>query len=595
MILKPFLRISITILFLLLVGRVFAEQKYFNHLLDGKGLAQNTVQAMYQDSRGFLWIGTQGGVHLFDGQKFTIFQQSLNSELGLADNYVIDITSDQLGNIWVLSLTGVSKFSFQKMQFEKKIVFGDESEIAFAERLAWSSDGYLILININQIYTFDVNIEKLIEKQEHEFVHHIKKQAGIEFDWFIVDNWLIQNSEDLFKSELPSELAKEALVSLSTSIGVLFLSNDSLYLFSKESGWSLLSKKSDFTQIEPVSMTIDLDGFLWIAGKQGKLIQFDIHSKELTIFGQYETRITDPTFTSVIVTQNNFLWVATASSGVFYRNLSGQNFLFLNNQLPGLETMGQNIRDIESNGEALLIGSDDGLSIYDLKRKLISAFFDTTRVLAILKLSQQRALVSTESGLFIVNMTEQSIEMIKQLNAFEVRSMALLNDMVVLGTRAQGVIVIDADSLNIIFQESLAFQKNIARDPMVLELFVDSHSRLWVGHINGLELWDGLLNIKQQSVINKRIIYKDMIIRDVVEVSPEHFFIASHQGLKELRLLHQNEIEFKEYAQSEGLRDSTIYAISVLDDRYVWFSSNSGLGYLDLFTGRFILFLMTQF
>ena len=35
-----------------------------------RGLAQNTVNALAQDAQGFVWVGTQGGLHRYDGQRF---------------------------------------------------------------------------------------------------------------------------------------------------------------------------------------------------------------------------------------------------------------------------------------------------------------------------------------------------------------------------------------------------------------------------------------------------------------------------------------------------------------------------------------------
>jgi hypothetical protein len=38
-----------------------------------QGLPQNSVTAILQDHRGYLWIGTFGGLARFDGQRFRVF------------------------------------------------------------------------------------------------------------------------------------------------------------------------------------------------------------------------------------------------------------------------------------------------------------------------------------------------------------------------------------------------------------------------------------------------------------------------------------------------------------------------------------------
>ncbi len=69
------------------------------------GLPVSTVLTMMQDSRGYLWLGTQGGgVSRFDGYNFVNF----NSEKGLANNTIRTILEDSKGNLWFGSDDGIS-------------------------------------------------------------------------------------------------------------------------------------------------------------------------------------------------------------------------------------------------------------------------------------------------------------------------------------------------------------------------------------------------------------------------------------------------------------------------------------------------------
>lgn len=55
-----------------------------------EGLVQSQVRCLYQDSRGFIWAGTLGGVSRFDGHSFVNFDR----QDGLPDNQVNCIASD---------------------------------------------------------------------------------------------------------------------------------------------------------------------------------------------------------------------------------------------------------------------------------------------------------------------------------------------------------------------------------------------------------------------------------------------------------------------------------------------------------------------
>ena len=40
---------------------------------DGSGLLSNVVSSIYQDEKGFIWVGTANGLQRFDGTKFIQF------------------------------------------------------------------------------------------------------------------------------------------------------------------------------------------------------------------------------------------------------------------------------------------------------------------------------------------------------------------------------------------------------------------------------------------------------------------------------------------------------------------------------------------
>jgi ligand-binding sensor domain-containing protein len=48
-----------------------AQQNYvFHHLTSKDGLGSEFIQSIFQDSKGFYWIGTTSGLQKFDGYRF---------------------------------------------------------------------------------------------------------------------------------------------------------------------------------------------------------------------------------------------------------------------------------------------------------------------------------------------------------------------------------------------------------------------------------------------------------------------------------------------------------------------------------------------
>ncbi len=78
----------------------------FIHLTSDDGLVQNNVKTMMQDSNGFIWIGTIGGLTRYDGYNFINFVTDPEAPDGLASNHIQDIVEDQNGMIWIATEGG---------------------------------------------------------------------------------------------------------------------------------------------------------------------------------------------------------------------------------------------------------------------------------------------------------------------------------------------------------------------------------------------------------------------------------------------------------------------------------------------------------
>ena len=75
----------------------FAQQYNFSTYSIENGLAQSQVYAIYEDSRGYIWVGTDGGgLSVFDG----IIFRNITKENGLSSNQIRSIFEDSQGNMW---------------------------------------------------------------------------------------------------------------------------------------------------------------------------------------------------------------------------------------------------------------------------------------------------------------------------------------------------------------------------------------------------------------------------------------------------------------------------------------------------------------
>ena len=82
------------------------------------GLSQSSIFTIFQDSKGFLWFGSQDGLNKYDGYNFKIYKHNPLDSTSISDNWINSICEDNSGNIWIgTSGGGLCLFDSGKEQF----------------------------------------------------------------------------------------------------------------------------------------------------------------------------------------------------------------------------------------------------------------------------------------------------------------------------------------------------------------------------------------------------------------------------------------------------------------------------------------------
>lgn len=171
-----------------------------------QGLSNNAVTAIYQDYRGFMWVGTYDGLNRFDGYAFRVFRNIIGDSTSLSTNMVSSIDGDAQHNIWIGTENGVNVFDPVTESFSKPVYRsqnGSKQPIQGEIPVIKSIDGHLILIGTRRsgllVFKNDIReglqipLETANGKLYNYHIHTIEYDANRKCAWvFVEDQGLFQ-------------------------------------------------------------------------------------------------------------------------------------------------------------------------------------------------------------------------------------------------------------------------------------------------------------------------------------------------------------------------------------------------------------------
>ncbi len=82
----------------------------FVNLTKQHGLSDNTVEAIIEDHRGFMWFGTPDGLNRYDAHAFAVYRHDPDDPGSLSDSYVLSLLEDRDHNLWIGTLNGLNRY-----------------------------------------------------------------------------------------------------------------------------------------------------------------------------------------------------------------------------------------------------------------------------------------------------------------------------------------------------------------------------------------------------------------------------------------------------------------------------------------------------
>lgn len=561
-----------------------AQKYYFDNYSVKEGLAQSSVYAIQQDSKGFVWLGTASGLSKFNGKDFINY----TTEDGLADGAVKSIYIDKKEAIWTGHTDGgVSRISGD----QKKTILNIGADITSMaeddEGNLWVTSFKSGAIKITNPYVN--NSDSIVFKQ-------YKGQEGLSDIVFQVIK------------------LKNGTICFVTDVGVKHYNTQK-----DEFANFLVKDMPSYFQI--ISMYETSNENLWFGTYNGGAYEYIKADSKLRI---YDTRdgLAHNWVTSIFEDKHHNIWLGTWGGGITKVN-SKKELLSIT---PDKGLVDDKIRCItgDREGNVLFGTKENGLLLY--KGSQFVAFTKEeglvdNQVWAILKDNNNFVWIGTNKGISKIK-DNKVVKNYNENNGLLFQEVRFIKQdklgNIWIGTWGGGVMQYNArsDKFEVNFRiNSFMYQ------PLITALEVDKSNNLWVGTTDGLVYYEIKNQLADRLTQNHGLAGNDITVvfadsKNTVWVGSRGKGLSQIKGadIKKVKLNNQftptciaednkgnlligtegkgilvfdNNNVFREITSKDGLLSDYISLINIDDKGNSWIGTNKGLNKFDVKSQKF--------
>ena len=580
----------------------YAQSKnlIFNNINIEQGISQSTIEDIFQDSEGYIWLGTNDGLNRYNGYEFKIYNYE-EYQNSISHNGITDITEDKYGNIWVNTVSGVNKIN------KKTEKISNYTEIN--GKIKEDSTTEIIVTKDNNILVGTYEGLNIYNAKEDSFDIILEQKDGI------LSSCIYSIDEDI-----------NGNIWIGTEFGLNKLSKD----------FKVLETYTSESEIYNIFCD-DENGFLWAGSDSSGLLKIDTKTKEVK---QYINNIEDLNSLpanqvgAIIRDSKGNLWVGT-TNGLARYNEKNDSFDVYKNKVYDKNSLVYNdVRSIIEDREGVLwVGTYSGISIFDTESsiKYYNAGLDDGYLLSE---NMVHGIYEDDEGYLWIGSRTKGVNIIDRENNTS-KFISMENNNVIQSNSINDItgykdfifVATDAGVLKINKKENTIQNYNLEDGLIgenVKDIFVCDKNYLWIGSTNGLNLLDiendkiidmtdyvdegsyvkyiyqgqdgsyyigflrdgglGIIepNSKEtkyyKNIPNDKTSISSNRVRYINEDSKGNIWIGTSYGLNKY---DPKTKVFKRYTTSDGIANNTIYGVLVDDNDNIWVSTNKGISQID--------------
>jgi ligand-binding sensor domain-containing protein len=577
-------------LFLLfLFGQTLPAQQnpqfHFRNYSTEHGLPSPETYCAFQDSRGYMWFGTDNGASRFDGYEFRAY----SAQEGLTSNVIFDIFEDAKGRIWFGTMTGEAfilegdtivpyRFNHLVKRYREKFLSASLACLLKDETVFFELRG-LGIMQIDSlgrdslIATERPNSLLMLEVEGSSKLLHTEVARTYEEDfisWFADQNQhqKIQmeflTKADKFRNELPLSLEDK------TGLNAQLLSSGHLLAFWGNQLYCLQENK--ILWILPfaiqTSEIIEDEQAIWVCGLYGNGLR-RYRNLEAIKNGDYDLFLDGLSISNTYRDAKGGLWVTTLEQGVFY--CSDLDLLTYDSRFGFSENFVSAVAF--KNEQELFVGCENGdIFQVDLAQSRVKGV--TTNPYGyhnfdLLYLSDLDALWSSttywkDEQWHFAKISYPGVNGLMNLKISKFEKLHLNASGDLLGCHSLGFLIIDLKNDTVRFASYL----HIPRE-RTLALHTDKKQRLWVGNLRGL------FEFRDSVLVSTGIDHPAFHIRvEDIDELPDGSLVFGTKGLGVVRWKGEDMLQL---TIDEGLSSNMIEDVHVDENGILWVGTLNGL------------------
>lgn len=566
-------------------------------------LSNNAILCMFQDNRGYMWLGTYDGLNLYNSKSTFVYRFEMDDNSTLSSNIVHKIAQADADHLWVSTFLGLDKFSLK----ERKVTESYD-ECPEAKLLDVDSKGNTwVLTKRNYISYYTPISKKFIDihfpgaSPESVLDLFVDKESKVNL---ILRNGSIKQAQisktsgkNIFSLEINDLIfhTKTVTSAVRANGQLYYIDKDmDVYLYDKASNTSkcLTNLSSYISADNLITSLIVFNNDIYITLKNAGILKLKAQE-------QYKVEKINSEISIFCATkdkQQDLLWIGTDGQGVklYYQNHDIFKSLPSDNlSLPSLKPIRSIFTD-KSN--SLWIGTKgDGLirvTNYNDHNKRNATKYTTEQGLSnnnVFSFAQSLfhniVWIGTEGpGLSFYSYADEKIKTITNVQIGKVHQICEINATTLwLATAGNGLLEVkikeEKGELSIVSVDEFILKKNGRTCDEFHAMIYDGKSTLFVGSRGGY-------GIAKFDILTKEYEFIPMsksnssAIGDILSLHYSQdsiFYIGASSGLTKMQFRENGHVSIKQYDKKSGIANDMIHGILEDNKGFIWLSTNKGL------------------